>query len=265
MKGVGPGHKAIQKSSDFLIEVAKGKVPGHSIVHKYGHGVVGTTVSAITLSGFYRTPLAPVSLEFVSDDANDSALGTGAREIKVWGIDGNYDEIIQTIPTGGLGAVAIPIDLLRIHRWKVTASGTYANNGTGSHAGTLTIRVAGAGETWTVIDVAPYPQAQSEISCYTIRNGVTAYIVEHDVDVDSNKAVDVLIMAREGIDTVVAPFTPMQVKGHYVGMKGHAVTPFDAPQGGFPARTDLIYMGKVTSGSADVSVHFTLMLVEDGF
>ncbi len=264
--GVGPGHLPVsRRNANFFVEVAKGNIPGHSMVHKFGHGNVGTTIGTICESGIYQTPTAPVSLEFVSDDANDTALGTGARAITLWGIDATYKEITQTVPTNGLTAVVIPIDMLRIYRWKVTASGTYANNGTGSHAGTLTIRVAGAGATWTQLPIAPYPEGQSQISCFTVQDGTDAYLVEHHFDIDSNKAVDVIMMARAGIDIITAPFSPMQVKGHFVGMKGHAVAPFIAPQGPFVARTDIIYAGKVSSGTADVSVHFTLMIIEDGY
>lgn len=263
---VGQTHLPVsRRGPDFFVEVAKGNVPGHYMVHKFGHGSVGTTISTITESGVYQTPTAPVSLEVVSDDANDTALGTGAREITLWGIDATYKEIIQIIPTSGLTAVPIPIDMLRVYRWKVTASGTYATNGTGSHIGTLTIRVAGAGATWTNLSIVPYPEAQSQISCFTVQDGTSAYLVEHHFDVDSNKAVDVIMMARADIDIVTAPFSVMQVKGHFVGMTGHAVAPFIAPQGPFVGKTDIIYAGKVTSGTADVSVHFTLMIIEDGF
>ena len=39
-------------NSYFYLEVAKGNIPKHSIVHKFGAGTVSTTVITITQSGF---------------------------------------------------------------------------------------------------------------------------------------------------------------------------------------------------------------------
>jgi hypothetical protein len=270
--GAGGGQPAYQGTSGspsaFMVEVAKGNVLGHSVVHKYGHGSIGTSPEPITLSTEYQMGTSTASLEIVSDDAADALDDVGAHEYTIWGIDANYDEVIQVVAahaTTGLTAVVIPTPLLRVYRWKVTASGAYASATTGSHVGQLTIRDVSDTPIWSIISELPYPQAQSEISCYTVPDGYTAYIVEHDIDVDSTKSCDVMLMARANIDDVVSPFEPLQIKGHYVGMTGHAVTPFDIPQGGFVARTDILYMGMVASGTADISVHFTLLLIKDGY
>ena len=62
-------------SEKFLIEVSKGNVPGHSIIHKYGgNEALSTTIAPICNGGFYRTPppSSTVTLEAVSTDANDA-------------------------------------------------------------------------------------------------------------------------------------------------------------------------------------------------
>ena len=265
MKGVGPGHINIDKrNSDFLIEVAKENIPGHSLIQKFGHASVGTTIAPITESGFYRTPLSAVSLEFVSDSADDTADGTGAREIFFEGIGADYKFVTQTVATGGLVPSALPTPLLRLTRWWVSGSGTYGTVLIGAgQVGTLTIRVAGAGETWSETEPTPLPRGQSEIGCYTVPDGFTAYIVESDIDSDSSKAVDVLVCKREGIDIVTAPFSSFRTLDHFVGLTGGRITILKAPPM-LPAKTDLVYMGKVSVGTADISVHMTLLLVADG-
>lgn len=251
--------------SDFLVEVAKGNIPGHSVVQKFGHAVVGTGLTPITHSGFYRTPLAPVSLEFLSDDPNDTALGTGAREITFTGIDINHDEAIFSIATDGTTPVALPTDLKRLYRWKVSASGSYATALSGSHGGTLTVRVAGAGETWSTIDPTPFAMGQSEIGAFTVPNGLRALIVQQEFHVDSTKSVDIILFKRTGIDTVVAPFTAMTALSRYVGVSGNNPTDFKIPLDTLPAKTDFGYMGIVSAQTADISVHFAILLIEDGF
>lgn len=266
------GQRAWQGTSgspeNFFVEVEKGNIPGHSIIHKFGHGSVGTTMVPLTISGVYKAPAAVVSLEIVSDDLADALDDVGAFEYTITGIDANYDEITQVIAahaTLGTTAVAVPIDLLRVYRWFVSASGTYASATAGSHAGTLTLRVSGGGATWSQIELTPFPAGQSEIGAYTVPDGFRAYIIQQELHGDSAKSVDVVLWKRSGIDIIVAPFTPMTTMSHYVGVKGINATNFKAPMDSLPARTDFGYMGIVTSGTADVSVHFSIMLVADGY
>lgn len=253
---------------NFYVEIEKGNITGHSIVHKFGHGNVGTTMVPLTISGAYQTPTAAVALEIVSSDLADALDDVGAFEYTVIGIDANYDEVTQVIAahaTLGTTAVAVPTSLLRVYRWYVSASGTYANATAGSHAGTLTLRVAGAGATWSQIELAPFPAGQSEIGAYTVPDGFRAYIIQQELHGDSAKSVDVVLFKRSGIDTVVAPFTAMTTMSHYVGIKGSNPTDFKSPMDSLPARTDFGYMGTVASGTAAVSVHFSIMLVKDGY
>lgn len=266
-KQVGPGHKNIPRPTDFYTEVEKGRVPGHSIVHKFGHANVGTTMVPVTNSLVYQMPLSAISLEFVSDDANDTALGSGAREITFIGIDENYAEVTFSIATNGLTAVPLPTNLLRLYRWGVSprGSGTYATTLIGSHVGTLTVRAVGAGVTWSIIQPDPYPSSQSEIAFYTVPDGFRAFIAQQDISVDSVKSVEVNLIARTGIDIVVAPFDPMKVVVHYIGLTGGNPTDFKAPIDSFPARTDIGYMGKISNGTADITIHFSILLIADTY
>jgi hypothetical protein len=254
--------------ANFYTEVEKGNIPGHSIVHKFGHGTVGTTLTPLAISLKYETPTAAVALEIVSDDTGDALDALGAWSYSVTGIDAAYDELTQTVAahaTDGLTAVAIPTSLLRVYRWGVESSGQYGTQTAGSHIGAISIRVSGAGATWSTISDVPYPQGQSEIGCYTVPDGYNAYIIQQDVDVDSTKSVDIIIMSRQGIDVVSSPFTVMKTVVHYVGVTGHNPTDFKAPMDSFPARTDIMYMGKVSSSTASMSVHFSIMLVKVGY
>lgn len=255
----------LPRTADFLIEVEKGNVPGHSTVHKFGHGIVGQTLAPITISGMFQTPMAPVSLEFVSDSADDTALGTGASSIVYTGIGADYKQVIVSIPTAGLTPVPVPTDLLRLNTWAVGGSGTYATSLAGSHAGVLTTRVAGAGAIWSQIENTLFPAGQSELGAYTVPDGFRAYITQQEIHVDSAKSVEVILFKREGIDIVTAPFSPMKTMSHYVGVKGINATDFKAPMDGLPARTDIGYMGFVSQGTAALSVHFTLLLIEDTY
>ena len=150
-----------KKVLDFGLEVSKGNVPSHSVIQKFGrNSSVGATFVPICLSGFYRTPTSNTSLEVVSTSINDTSTGTGARSIYYEGLqesDGELVVVSNTVSLNGTTAVALPDSLIRLYRWYVYSSGTYASQSAGSHAGTITIREDNAGDTWSTIAINGFP------------------------------------------------------------------------------------------------------------
>jgi len=184
---------------EFLIEVEKGNVPGHSIINKFGFdSAVTSTLQSIADAQVYQTPTTAVSLEILSSDANDAAAGTGARTVEIQGLDANFAEQTQTVTMNGTTAAAITGTWMRVFRARVTESGTYASQSAGSHAGTLTVRVAGAGATWATIGLttASFPMGQTEIGAYTIPAGKTAYLLASTISVDKNTDAIFQLFAR---------------------------------------------------------------------
>lgn len=249
----------------FLIEVAKGHVPGHSIVHKFGKGTVGTTLVPITNSLEYRTPTTAIALEFVSSDANDTAAGSGAQEITIQGLNSDWQLFTQVIATNGATPVPLPTNMTRLFRWFVSGSGTYATTTAHSHAGTLTIRVASAGATWSTIGILPRPVGQSQIACYTVPEGFRAFVYTHEIRVDSTKSADISMFVRNSADIIAAPFPALRLAANFIGISGIAQSDTNAPRNGFESPTDILFMGKIASGTADVVIDFEILLIEDGY
>jgi hypothetical protein len=250
----------------FLLEVQKGNIPGHSLIHKFGHGTVGTSMVPITASLVYQMPTTAIALEVVSSDADDTSAGAGARTVFIEGLALDGSVVTQTVALNGLTAVSIPTPLWRLYRWYVMTSGVYGTATTGSHQGTLTIRVASAGATWSTIPFAVYPHGQSQIGWYTVPSGYRAYIFTQIVKVDSTKSVDVAFLQRRNADTVSAPFSAFRLVEEFTGVAGagSGISP-DSPIGEFPAFTDIGWLGKVASSTADISVDFEILLIKDGY
>lgn len=250
----------------FLIEVEKGNIPGHSIVHVHGHATVATTLVPITNALVYQTPTAAVSLEVVSADADDTSAGAGARTVWIEGLALDGSVVTQTVSMNGLTAVPIPTDLWRLIHWEVATSGVYATTTTGSHEGVLTIRVAGAGATWSTIPVVAYPHSHAEDGWYTIPNGYRGYILSMSATADSTKSIDVVILKREEADIVVAPFSTMKVVADATGVAGEVrISETRSVMNALGEMTDLGFMGKVGSSTGDITVHMELLLIKDGY
>jgi hypothetical protein len=265
--GGQPGWVGTSGSPDvFLIEVVKGNVPGHTVRHRFGKGIVGTTMVPIASSLKYPTPIAATTLEVVSDDADDTVAGAGARTVTVMGLDSNWEEITQTVNMAGLTPVPLPIDMIRVYDWWVETSGVYATSGTGSHQGVITIQTSPGAVLWFNGVVTPYPKGQSEISGFTVPVGFRAYVFIHGIVADSTKSVDVMFIKRIDAGDVTTPFSPMRAVKDFTGVSDHSVG-FDsgAPVNAFSAKTDLIFMGVVSSGTASISVDYEILLIADGY
>jgi len=256
-----------KRVSDFGLDVAKGEVPSHSVIQKFGrNSAVSSTFVPICLSGFYRTPTSNTALEVVSTSVNDDIAGTGARTIYYEGLQnsgGNLVVVSDVVELDGTTAVALPDQLIRLYRWYVASSGTYASQSAGSHAGTLTIRESGGGNTWSTITTTGFPKAQSQIGAYTVPTGYTAYISKITYSVESDKEADILMFQREGVLNISAPYNAMRLVTEINSAKGTSSVYYDTPLK-FEEETDFGFMGKLKANTGPMTVDFEIKLVQNG-
>lgn len=254
-------------SREFYAEVAKGNVPKHSIVHKFGSRIMTTTLSPIAIGGVYQTPTAAAALEVLSSSANDTAAGSGAQEVTIEGLDASWNLISQAVELNGTTAVAIPTSMIRVFRLYVSRSGTYATFNTiatGSHAGTITVRGSGGGATWGQINGSGIFAAQSEIGVYTVPIGYTAFLLSEDVYIDSNKSGNLHFIQRTLASDVATPFTGVRrLIGSFIGVSGDASKEHVIPKGPFAGPCDIGFIGNIGTDTGDAVVEFDLMLVQD--
>lgn len=253
-------------SADSYVEVMKGNVPGHSIVNKFGRNPsIGTSLSFVSISGQYQTPLTSQNLEILSSSALDTLAGTGGRSVVVIGLDGDFNEINETVNLNGVTPVQLSKKFIRVFRMYVASSGTYATTTTSSHVGTITLRNTGAGVIWSRITVADgIGIGQSQIGGYTIPAGKTAYLLSKHISIESNKPSSIYFFKRENADDNVTGYTgTMRLFEENDGITEQFVVKPHAPLNKFPEKTDVGYFAKVTSTTASISVEFQLLLVDN--
>jgi hypothetical protein len=255
-------------SRDFYLEVRKGNIPFHSIVHKFGAAQAITTVlTPVSTSKLYPTPSVLTNLEIVSTSANDTAAGSGALTLRISGIsdvNGSWTEQEIDIALNGLTPVALPNGMWRVFRMHVLSSGTYANSTAGSHNSTITLRVAGAGATWHVINTeAGFGLGQTEIGVYTIPAGKTGYILNKHITTESTKSATVVLFTRESANVVVAPFGAMNLKEIERNLTGNITLNNNVPILVVPEMSDVGFMAKSITSTTNVSVHFEILLIDN--
>lgn len=258
---------AYAPSTDFLIEVEKGNVPGHSLVHKFGHNTaVGTTLVPVSLGGIYRTPQigGATALRVKAGDINDAAGGTGAREIMLEGLDTSGVLLNQTLVTAGaLASADTPTDFLRLFRFFVSASGTYATVSIGSHAADIVIENAAGTEDWGIITALKFPTSQTEIAAFSVPIGFTAFIISTHIFSDSTKITRVFFFQRSNILQIVPPYDAMRLIFDATVEGGSSPIRPKAPIRGIVGPSDLVAMAFVNQGTASVHVDMEILLVAD--
>lgn len=253
-----------QDWQSYLKDVKDGTVAGAYIINKFGRNasVPNGTMEPVCIGGVWQTPVALTTLELVTTSANDTATGTGARKVRVWGIGVGSAEFTEDVIPNGLTPVALTRSFSRITRMQVIEAGSYAIASALSHTGTITLQGVLVGEIWAVIDTATTGMGvgQSQIGETTIPAGYVGTLLSKRISVDSTKTAKVYFFTREGIDIVTAPFSVMNLKEQEDGITGFMCISPDAPLLTIPEKTDCGFMALGDGAVCSVSVDFQILV-----
>lgn len=159
----------------FDLQVARGQIQGHRSVVVFGFNpdVDTSQVSVWPLPSLITFPAAALQMTVSSSNANDTALGTGARTVVVQGLDANYNEVSETVTLNGQTAVTMTASLLRVNYAYVLTAGS----GNGA-AGDIYIGtgVVTAGVPATTYDVIKFDYNTTITGSWTVPAGHTAYV-----------------------------------------------------------------------------------------
>lgn len=253
-------------TQDFLNEIALGNVDGAYVIHKFGaNDGIGTTIEPVTISGNYRTPTSATSLEVLSDNVNDNVAGTGARVLRIYGLNATGHEIYVDVNLSGITPVNLSKDFLRVYRWYVLESGSYADQSTPSQFGTITLRESGGGQTWSNLNVigGGFGVGQSEIGVYTIPKGNTCWLLKKVMSVNSNKYANIYFFKRENITDTTSPYSAMRLVEKHIGVTSVAALESRSAIDKFKELTDVGFMANTDTGSAEVSVEFEMVCLDN--
>jgi len=134
-------------TTDYLIEVGFGEIPGNSSFGAIGIGNSTTTIRDMWGGpGDMVYPTAAETWEIVSDSASDAAAGVGARLVALTSLDGDLLEQVTLVTLNG----TTPVTLSNSH-FRPQSSLAVTSGSTNWNVGTITIRVSGGGDVRSVI------------------------------------------------------------------------------------------------------------------
>jgi hypothetical protein len=244
-------------------DIATGGADGWRSVKIEGRNTqVAQSFEPITPSGIYRTPQVGghVQLRVRSGgNANDTAAGSGAREIEIYGIDVNGLEVTDTIPTAGASASALTTQsFIRILSARVSKSGTYATQSSASHLGDIVIESAD-GDLWGSIPLNGFGESISRIGAFTVPVNYEAFLIGTRINASAGKTVDALLFKRENILQTAAPYSPMVVITSIFNVTGFEDLSYEAPVY-LPPLTDIGVMAAIDVQTARVGCGIGLLL-----
>lgn len=186
-------------STNFLIEVSKGNVPGHRTFQRAAQNDnVGKTFEDITPQGGIQVlPSVAETLEIVSTSTDDDDGGIGANSVLVLTLDEDYEPQSQLVTMDGITPVTLAETHLRTDPMVVIGQGSSPSN-----VGDITLRVAGGGVTRQLM---PAGMGSSSSSHYTVPAGKTI------------RALTVNTFSKKGDDSffrsIVTPLGGAEIRG----------------------------------------------------
>ncbi len=160
--------------SDGLMN-AQGRVPGQSSEFKFGFqaAISNAEVPIWDVVAPYVFLSAAKALTVSSDNPVDDAAGTGARTVKVTGLDANYVEINETVTLVSTTAVTTTQAFLRVYRAQVLTAGSGEENAGTVYVGASTVTAGVPAEKYAAISAG---ENQTLMTIWTVPAGKTAFL-----------------------------------------------------------------------------------------
>lgn len=263
-----PLNGLIQRDADAIMirslpsffEIATGKFVGVSKNNKSGRNSdidTATVPEWIWENGGVYTGFptgAAETIEVFSSDANDTAAGSGARTVTLFGLDENFDQITETVTLNGATGVTTTNAFSRLHSAFVATSG---NSNQAFNVGTITFRHSTT--TANVFLTIQPGRNQSNAAVYTIPAGFRGIKLNLSIEVDRSTASTVTgyVWVREfgKSPRYRRPFTASNSSNFY-----------EEPYGGlvYPEKTDIgVVVTSCSANNTAVQANFDIVLIPD--
>lgn len=230
--------------TEFDINVAAGIVTTMANVHKFG-AVVSSSATYDTVwteKGAYSFPTSASVVNIISSSStDDDSANTGAETVVIQGLDGDYNEVEETLSTNGTNSVTGSQSFLRVHRAFVASGVTNVGDIDIRHGTTVVCQIAA-------------DMGQSQVAYYTIPAGKSGYLRSFAATMNKNQENSVRLFQRpfDGVFRVASELNLYNSNMH---------TTYSIPIY-FTEKTDL-EVRTYTGSNCTVSAMFDLLIVDN--
>jgi hypothetical protein len=257
-------------TTDFLLEVAKGNIPGHTFDRKFGENPIIQAADPADLWEYGKTAGAELytfSADGVADItgfSSDNASDTGI-DITITGLDINGVEVIQTIATNGSdGRTTVPLatPLWRLNR-AYNDSGTPLAGNIYIYTSAAVVTLGVPAPVTTVRGYISILEGQTLQGIYTVPAGKTGYIMGRIVSLSKGGGATAVGARFTGSTRIFGKTKRTQETFNVISSgtsSNNAIFPIALP---FPEKTDFIPNADVTANNIGVSISYSILLVDN--
>ncbi len=223
-----------------------------TVYHKFGfNDAVSAAFETIwDEGGLYAYPPAASanSMMLVSGSATDTAAGSGAQMVKIFGLNNSWDTVIQTKATNGTAPVMLD-NFERVFRITVESVGVGKIN-----AGAIYVGVGSAtGKPTTVYGLVGSGFNQSNMSILPVPRNCTGYLLDINVYTSISKQIVSRMMASFNRGPLRTQLT--------MPMIANPITHPAVPPIAYPEFTDLELQAKASGGGGEIGGEFTMVVI----
>jgi len=242
--------------------VAQGQIAYHEHIYKFGqNSVVGDSVETIwQQGGLYSYPPSATTMTVSSSNTNDTSAGTGARTVQILGLDGDYNEISETITLNGQTAVTTTNSFLRVNRAIVLTAGSGEANAGIIYVGTGTVTTGVPANVYTTINGDGTNQSLQAF--WTVPANYNAYIYQTNVSTGNSSntpaVLKTLLVARPHGGVFNTKEVIVLTDGNHLQNYSFPIT--------LTEKTDIEFRAESSSSSVnfDVSASMSILYVRMG-
>lgn len=244
----------------FELQLSRGQISGHNVLHLFGHNPDvddGVEATVWPVSGsLLGYPSSPTVMKISSSSTDDTSAGTGARTVKILGINGTGGYTEEIVTLNGQTAVNTVNSYDAIERMTVLTVGSGGVNAGVIYAGTGTVTLGVPAVSYSAIGAG---DNLSLVGHWTCPTGYTGYLVAGKLTTGTTNASQYVIGRLKLRDT------------DGITRTSAIVTLSDGT-----AWYDFIYPIKLTAGQSitataegkgnnnDVSSYFQIIVLRDG-
>jgi len=237
-------------SEPFELQVSRNQISFHKTIFKFGYNAaVGSSKETIwEQGGLYAYPASATVMTVSSSSANDTAAGTGARTVEIYGLDADYNEISEIVTLNGQTAVNTTKSYLRINRGVVRSAGSGGANAGTIYAGTGTVTSGVPANVY--LSINGDGDNQTLMSLWTVPAGYTAFLTKMTLSTGTSTNTKAVLNAS----LVARPYGEVfQIKERFTLTDGTHEQFYTFPLS-FAEKTDLEMRAFSSSGSVDFNV-----------
>ena len=232
-------------SEPFELQVSRGQIPGHSVLHKFG-AVPSMSINTTGTIWDINDTLYPWSaLTTASTLTVDRASASDANKtITIQGLDANYNQISENVTLTNATGNATTQSFIRVYR-------AFMHNGSAANVGNINIKIS----TTTIARITA-GKAQTLMGVYTVPAGYSLYLTQGVMSVQSGADATGNFFVRYGGESAFRIAHTFEVASAEYFYAFHA--PFKLPE-----KSDIDIRADLRSNNARITAAFDAYLIQE--